>query len=59
MTTIVIAHRLQTVRKADNIIVLKNGAVVEQGCHDDLLKSEAGEYKRMIDRSDSMGILSE
>jgi ABC-type multidrug transport system fused ATPase/permease subunit len=57
MTTIVIAHRLQTVRHADNIIVLKNGAVVEQGSHENLLKSQDGHYKNMIDRSDSMGIL--
>jgi ABC-type multidrug transport system fused ATPase/permease subunit len=59
MTTIVIAHRLQTVRHADTIIVLKNGTVVEQGSHDDLLRSHDGHYKRMIDRSDSMGILPE
>lgn len=57
MTTIVIAHRLQTVRHADSIIVLKNGAVVEQGSHEDLLKNQDGHYKNMIDRSDSMGIL--
>ena len=58
MTTIVIAHRLQTVRHADSIIVLKNGSVVEQGKHDDLL-SQDGHYKHMVDRSDSMGILPE
>jgi ABC-type multidrug transport system fused ATPase/permease subunit len=58
MTTIVIAHRLQTVRHADTIIVLKNGSVVEQGSHDDLL-SQDGHYKSMIDRSDSMGMLPE
>ncbi len=57
MTTIVIAHRLQTVRHADSIIVLKNGAMVEQGSHEDLLANEGGHYKNMIDRSDSMGIL--
>ena len=36
-TTIVIAHRLSTVEKAENIIVLKNGAIVESGSHEDLM----------------------
>mmetsp|Transcript_10640 Transcript_10640/g.18126 ORF Transcript_10640/g.18126 Transcript_10640/m.18126 type:complete len:932 (-) Transcript_10640:41-2836(-) len=59
MTTIVIAHRLQTVRHADSIIVLKNGAVVEQGSHENLIRNQDGHYKNMIDRSDSMGLLPE
>ena len=36
-TSIIIAHRLSTVRNADNIIVLDNGEIVEQGTHDDLI----------------------
>lgn len=59
MTTVIIAHRLQTVRYAESIIVLKNGAVVEQGTHDELLSSQNGHYRRMVDRSDSMGVLPE
>ncbi len=39
-TTIVIAHRLSTVRHADNIVVLDAGGVFEQGNHDDLLASD-------------------
>jgi len=36
-TTFVIAHRLSTVRRADLIVVLENGAIVEQGKHEELL----------------------
>ncbi|KAL7550877.1 hypothetical protein ACHAWF_014078, partial [Thalassiosira exigua] len=53
MTTIIIAHRLQTVRSADTIFVMKNGMVVEQGAHDELLQNERGHYRRMLDRADS------
>jgi ABC-type transport system involved in Fe-S cluster assembly fused permease/ATPase subunit len=38
VTCIVIAHRLSTVRNADNIIVMKGGQVAEQGDHDTLLR---------------------
>ncbi|RIL09295.1 MAG: lipid ABC transporter permease/ATP-binding protein, partial [Proteobacteria bacterium] len=45
-TTIVIAHRLSTVRSADLIIVLKDGRIVEQGTHDELLKG-GGEFAKL------------
>jgi ATP-binding cassette subfamily B protein len=45
-TTILIAHRLQTARLADRIIVIDHGKVVEQGSHDDLL-ALGGQYARM------------
>ncbi len=48
-TTVVIAHRLSTVRNADKIYVLKNGAVHESGTHNKLLKNKSSYYKRLWD----------
>ncbi len=45
-TTIIIAHRLSTIRNSDRIIVLENGAIKEDGSHEDLL-SKQGIYARM------------
>ena len=45
-TVIVIAHRLSTVMKADNIIVLENGRIAEQGTHNELLKL-GGIYEKL------------
>lgn len=47
-TTIVIAHRLSTIENADNIIVLANGKVIEQGTHFQLIQQN-GTYKNMVD----------
>ncbi len=47
-TVIVIAHKLSTVSNADNIIVMKEGQISQQGKHDDLVKAD-GVYKRFID----------
>ncbi|MEK7332256.1 MAG: ABC transporter ATP-binding protein, partial [Nitrospirota bacterium] len=47
-TTFVIAHRLSTVRRADRIIVLDKGRIVEAGTHNELLASN-GLYKKLHD----------
>ncbi len=46
-TTLVVAHRLSTVRAADRIVVLENGEVREVGSHDELLRSPIGIYSRL------------
>ena len=46
-TTLVIAHRLSTVRDADRIVVLDSGRVVEEGTHQALL-AEGGLYARLV-----------
>ncbi len=48
-TTFIVAHRLSTVRKADKIVVFKEGRIVEVGKHDELLTIEGGEYKRLYE----------
>jgi ATP-binding cassette, subfamily B (MDR/TAP), member 1 len=47
-TTIVIAHRLSTIRKADKIVVLRQGSILEEGSHDELLQLEDGFYKNLV-----------
>jgi subfamily B ATP-binding cassette protein MsbA len=47
-TTLVIAHRLSTVQRADRIVVIEAGRIVETGSHDELL-ALGGTYKRLYE----------
>ena len=47
-TSIVIAHRLSTVRKADVIVVLERGQIIEAGTHQELL-AKGGTYKKLYE----------
>ena len=44
-TVVIVAHRLSTVKNADNIIVLENGSIIEQGNHLNLVKKRGAYYQ--------------
>jgi ATP-binding cassette, subfamily B, multidrug efflux pump len=46
-TSLVIAHRLSTIRRADHIVVMAHGAIVEQGSHEELLRG-GGRYAELV-----------
>jgi ATP-binding cassette subfamily B protein len=48
-TTLVIAHRLSTVRQVDRILVFEKGRIVEEGSHDALVNLENGRYRRLFE----------
>lgn len=49
-TIVLVAHRLSTVRNADNIAVLDKGSLVEQGTHEELLLKKSGVYEKLVRR---------
>jgi ATP-binding cassette subfamily B protein len=53
-TVVVVAHRLSTVKNADNIVVIDKGAIVEQGTHDELTSAK-GEYYHLVKNQLELG----
>lgn len=47
-TTVVVAHRLSTIKNADTIAVVKNGVIVEKGKHDKLINIRGGFYATLV-----------
>ena len=57
-TSIVIAHRLATIKQADKIIVMDKGLIVEEGTHAELLDKVNGYYKNLYDKQFSLDVAS-
>ncbi len=53
-TVVVVAHRLSTVKNADNIIVLDKGRIIEQGNHAELTESK-GDYYQLVKNQLELG----
>jgi ATP-binding cassette subfamily B protein len=48
-TTIMIAHRLATIKAVDRILVFDQGCVIEQGTHEELVEKKGGQYRRLFE----------
>ena len=55
---LIIAHRLATIKKCDQIIVMKNGEIIECGSHEELLEKK-GEYYKMWDMQQGNVVVKE
>jgi len=53
-TTFIIAHRISTVKRADLILVVHDGRIVQQGTHDGLMK-QAGPYREFVEMQWQLG----
>jgi len=56
---IVIAHRLHTIVGADKIVVIKDGKIVEEGIHEQLINSEAGHYRKLWHKTKTLSAKEE
>jgi ABC-type multidrug transport system fused ATPase/permease subunit len=54
-TTFVIAHRLSTVRRADLILLMEDGRIVERGTHEELMTSRGVYYDMVMRQAESQG----
>jgi ABC-type multidrug transport system fused ATPase/permease subunit len=52
-TTFVIAHRLSTVRRADLILLMEDGRIVERGNHDELMTARGGYFDMVVRQMES------
>ncbi len=57
-TSIVIAHRLATIKQADKIIVMDKGLIVEEGTHIELLEKQKGYYKNLYSKQFSLDVVT-
>lgn len=55
-TVLVIAHRLSTVRRADHILVMEAGQIVEQGTHETLIQQQGGVYRKLVEIDLQQGV---
>ena len=54
-TTFVIAHRLSTIRRADLILLMEDGRVIESGTHEDLMSARGVYYEMVLRQMESAG----
>jgi ATP-binding cassette subfamily B (MDR/TAP) protein 1 len=47
-TSVIVAHRLSTIRNADSIAVIQEGVIIEEGTHNELVAKSDGAYTRLI-----------
>jgi ABC-type glutathione transport system ATPase component len=55
-TTLIVAHRLSTIRNADVIVVISKGRVVEKGTHDQLIAIPDGQYRSLVQLQSIPGV---